>query len=209
MTGLNHPSLQASRISFQFPQIQIFDNFSASISTGITFIIGDESSGKTTLLRLFAGDLKSPTGDVSIKGISSSKDLENYRSHVFWIDPRTTAYDQISVNDFFNVQRKLYAGFDEVVLAELVEALSLKEHVSKAIYKLSAGSKRKIWIAAAFASSATVTLLDEPFAALDQASIHDLIKRLNIVAMLKKRALVIADYVVPSNLSTNQIINLD
>ena len=32
---------------------------------------------------------------------------------------------------------------------------------------LSAGTRRKVWLAGAFASGAAVTLLDEPFAALD------------------------------------------
>lgn len=202
-------TLQASEISFKFPQKQIFSNFSASIQTGITYVTGDESSGKTTLLRLLAGDLTSQTGDLIINGINVSKDLSNYQKNVFWIDPRTSEFDQISANDFFDLQRMLYVGFDEVILVDLIETLSLKDHVTKAMYMLSAGSKRKVWIAAAFASGAAVTLLDEPFAALDQASIYHLIDRLERSALKKERTWVIADYVVPQNLSVHQIINLD
>ena len=206
---MNSATLQANGISFEFSQKQIFNNFSASIPNGITFVIGDESKGKTTLLRLLAGDLTAHAGDVTINGFSFSKDIENYKKNVFWIDPSTNAFDQISANDFFDLQRKLYMDFDEAVLADLIDALSLKEHLLKSMYMLSAGSKRKVWIAAAFASGAAVTMIDEPFAALDQASIHRLIDRLEISALKKGRAWVIADYVAPKNLSVHQVINLD
>jgi ABC-type multidrug transport system ATPase subunit len=204
-----HPILQVNGISFQFPQKQVFSNFSASIPAGITYITGDESTGKSTLLRLFAGDLTAQAGDVAIHSTSSTNDLASYRKHVFWTDPRATAHDQIVVNEFFDVQRKFYPNFDDIVLADMLQSLSLTEHVSKEIYKLSAGSKRKVWLAAAFASGAAVTLIDEPFSALDKASIGYLLDRLHTCAQNKQRAWVIADYEVPQNLSTALTINLD
>jgi heme exporter protein A len=86
--------------------------------------------------------------------------------------------------------------------------LSLNDHVSKSMYMLSAGSKRKVWLAAAFASGATLTLLDEPFAALDKASINFLMERLERFNQNTHRAWVIADYEVLQNLSTNFTISL-
>jgi ABC-type multidrug transport system ATPase subunit len=209
MSDTIHPILQADGITFQFPQKQVFSNFSASIPAGITYITGDESTGKSTLLRLFAGDLTAQAGDVAIHGASSTKDLTGYRKHVFWIDPRTTAHDQLVVTEFFDVQRKFYPYFDEYVLADMIQSLSLTEHVDKGIYMLSAGSKRKVWLAAALASGAAVILLDEPFAALDAASIGILVDRLEKYAQNTQRAWVVADYEDPQDLSTNLTINLD
>ena len=209
MSGTLTTILQAQGLSFRFPQQQVFDNFSVSIPVGITYIIGDESVGKSTLLRLLAGDLTPLAGDVAINGISLTKDLPSYRKQVFWIDPRTTAHDQLVVNNYFDLQRKFYSNFDDATLAELIKSLSLTEHVSKEIYKLSAGSKRKVWLAAAFASGAAVTLIDEPFSALDKASIGYLLDRLDSYAQNKLRAWVIADYEVPQDLSTTFSIDLD
>ena len=209
MSGTLTTILEAQGLSFRFPQQQVFDKFSVSIPAGITYIIGDESVGKSTLLRLLAGDLTPLAGDVAINGISLTKDLPSYRKQVFWIDPRTTAHDQLVVNDYFDLQRKFYSNFDDAALAELIKSLSLTEHVSKEIYKLSAGSKRKVWLAAAFASGAAVTLIDEPFSALDKASIGYLLDRLDTYAQNKLRAWVISDYEVPQNLSTTLTVNLD
>jgi hypothetical protein len=43
--------------------------------------------------------------------------------------------------------------------------------MDKKLFMLSTGSKRKVWLAAGFASGADLLLLDEPFAALDAPSI--------------------------------------
>jgi ABC-type multidrug transport system ATPase subunit len=201
--------LQAHGLTFGFPKQQVFNQFSVAIPMGITYVIGDESSGKSTLLRLFSGDLTPQAGSIAIDDISQADNLVSYKKHVFWVDPRTSAHDHISPNDYFDLQRSFYTTFDDDLLLELIEGLSLNDHVSKSMYMLSAGSKRKVWLAAAFASGATITFLDEPFAALDKASIHFLIGRLVNTAQNAQRAWVIADYEVPQDLFVNFTINLD
>jgi ABC-type multidrug transport system ATPase subunit len=201
--------LQAYDLTFKFPQQQVFSHFSVAIPAGITYVVGDESCGKSTLLRLFAGGLTLQDGSITICGISQASNASLYQKHVFWVDPRTTVHNQISPNDYFNLQSNFYPAFDDALLLDLIEGLSLSDHISKVMYMLSAGSRRKVWLAAAFASGATVTLLDEPFAALDKASINFLIEHLENVAQHTKRAWVIADYEVPHNLSAVLTINLD
>ncbi len=201
--------LQARDVTFEFPQQAVFSHFSVAVPAGIMYVVGDESCGKSTLLRLFSGDLIPQTGSIQVCGISSKDNLAAYKKHVFWTDPRTSTHDHISPNDYFDLQRKVYPEFDDALLLELIEGLSLSEHVSKAMYMLSAGSKRKVWLAAAFASGATATLLDEPFAALDKASINFLLERLERIAHHTDRAWVIADYDVPRVLSAILTIDLD
>jgi ABC-type multidrug transport system ATPase subunit len=201
--------LQARGLTFGFPQQPVFSHFSATLSAGVTYVVGDESCGKSTLLKLFAGDLTPQAGSIEVSGISSKDNLASYKKHVFWIDPRTSAHDHISPNDFFDFQRKVYPAFDDALLLALIEDLSLNDHVSKAMYMLSAGSKRKVWLASAFASGALVTLLDEPFATLDNASINFLLERLESISQTTNRAWVIADYEVPQNLIAVYKIDLD
>jgi ABC-type multidrug transport system ATPase subunit len=206
---MRHTILEAHGLAFEFPQQAIFKQFSANIPAGITYVVGDESSGKSTLLRLFAGDLSPQAGSIAIDSVSQANDLTSYKKNVYWVDPRASVHDNISPNDFFDLQRRFYPAFDDAILLDLIEGLSLSDHVSKAMYMLSAGSKRKVWLAAAFASGAAVTLLDEPFAALDKPSINFLIERLVTFAHDSDRAWVIADYEVPQNLVTNLTIDLD
>ncbi len=198
---MNSTILLTRDVTFEFPQQPVFSHFSATLSAGVTYVVGDESCGKSTLLRLFAGDLMPEAGSIEVCGISSKDSLASYKKNVFWVDPRTSAHDHISPNDYFDLQRKVYPAFDDVLLLALIEGLSLYDHIAKAMYMLSAGSKRKVWLAAAFASGATVTLIDEPFAALDKASINFLLERLESISQNTNRAWVIADYEAPQNLS--------
>ncbi len=206
---MSNTVLQAIGLTFSFPQQAVFNDFFVTIPAGLTYVVGDESTGKSTLLKLFAGDLTPQAGGISVCGINQTKNPASYKQHVFWVDPRTSAHDGISPSEYFDLQRRIYPAFDDVVLATLIEGLSLNDHTSKAMYRLSTGLKRKVWLAAAFASSATVTLLDEPFAALDKASINFLIQRLKALTQSSDRAWVITDYEVPQNLSANYIIDLD
>jgi energy-coupling factor transporter ATP-binding protein EcfA2 len=88
------------------------------------------------------------------------------------MDPRTIAHDQVRGLEFVARTAQRYPAWNAALLADLTEALDLTPHLEKPLYMLSTGSKRKVWLAAALASGATLTLLDEPFAAPDKSSIR-------------------------------------
>ncbi|MGS0741237.1 ABC transporter ATP-binding protein [Glaciimonas sp. GG7] len=200
--------LQVDALYFSHPQRILFNNWSASIPPGVTFIGGGDGSGKTTLLRLLAGELSAAQGQLQIGDVRLDDDPIAYRQQIFWTDPRSEVLDQISVVDYFKSLHLRYPQWDDKVLAELINGLALGPHLDKFIYMLSTGSKRKVWMAAAFASGAKVTLLDEPFAALDHASIRFVTQRLADAAQDRARALIMADYVAPTNVSCIMTIDL-
>ncbi|MCB8749052.1 hypothetical protein LHU53_19365 [Rhodoferax sp. U2-2l] len=94
---------------------------------------------------------------------------------------------------------------DAPAWAELLAGLSLVEHLDKPLYMLSTGSKRKVWQAAAFAA---VTLLDDPLAVLDRASIRYVLRQLELASQHTDRALVLAQYEAPAGVALAQVIDL-
>lgn len=207
---MNTPStiLAARDLGLKYSKDALFSQLHFKLPGGVTLVCGGENTGKTTLLRLLAGDLPSTTGSLSIHGISLGDQSTAYKAHVFWMDPRSNAFDQTTPTGYFKSLQSKYPNFDHPLLAELIEGLSLTEHVDKSIYMLSAGSKRKVWLAAAFAAGATVTLLDEPFAALDMASIRFVMELLDEAAQHRERVWVIADYEAPKGLALAGIVDL-
>lgn len=200
--------LQATGLCFCYPQRELFTCWSARIPPGVTLIRGGDGSGKTTLLRLLAGELPASAGHLQINGIFLNEQPEAYRQQIFWADPRSDAFDQMTPLGYFQSLHQRHPGFDEQILADLIEGLSLTPHLDKFLYMLSTGSKRKVWLAAAFAAGAAVTLLDEPFAALDKASIGFVTALLREAAHHPARAWVIAHYETPDDTSLAAIIDL-
>ena len=195
-------------MGFQYPGRALFVDWSVNIPSGVTRVTGGEGSGKSTLLRLLAGDLAAQAGQLAINHTSLTDEPLAYQQQVFWTDPRSKAFDRATVADYFESVRKLYPGFDDAALAQVVPALSLTEHQHKPIHMLSAGSKRKVWFAAAFASRAAVTLLDQPFTALDKPSIQLVLNLLVEAANHRTRAWLVADYAAPEGVPLACTIDL-
>jgi ABC-type multidrug transport system ATPase subunit len=202
------PVLQAHGLNFSYPGNQLFSDFSINIAAGVTLIQGGDGRGKSTLLRLLAGELPVQAGQLQINGIKLQDQPVLYRGLVYWQDPRSEAHDQLTAHDYFESQRRAYADFDEAVLTDAAAGFDLAPHLHKQLFMLSTGSKRKVWLAAALASKAAVTLLDEPFAALDAASIHYISTWLKAHSSKTHRAWVLADYVAPSGLTLAQVLDL-
>jgi energy-coupling factor transporter ATP-binding protein EcfA2 len=114
----------------------------------------------------------------------------------------------VSPTDYLKSLPARYPAFDEALLLELTQALALTPHLDKPMYMLSTGSRRKVWLAAAFASGAAVTLLDEPFAALDRPSVNVVMELLEEAAAHTTRAWVLASYEAPGDLPLARVIEL-
>jgi ABC-type multidrug transport system ATPase subunit len=201
------PVLQATALHWPWdtPAPWRFD--ALEVPPGVTWIGGGEGRGKTTLLRVLAGDVAAPGTTLVLSGLHAPGTVA-FRQRVFWMDPRTEAFDQVSATQFFASTAAHYPAWDTELLAHLVDALGLVPHQDKPLYMLSTGSKRKVWLAAALASGATLTLLDAPFAALDKASIGHLLEFLNAAAQHPKRAWVVADYVPPNGVPLAHTLDL-
>lgn len=200
--------LEAKDLGFRYSGHALFSNWSASLPPGVSLVLGGDGRGKTTLLRLLAGELAADAGELSINGIKLKTQARDYRRQVIWIEPRTDAFDQMTPTQFFDLQSSTHARFDSDVLNECVDGLALAPELNKQTFMLSTGSKRKVWLAAAFASGAALTLLDMPFAALDKPSIGYVLSLLQEAAAHPARAFVVADYVAPTGVPFAATIDL-
>ncbi|MBT9505592.1 ATP-binding cassette domain-containing protein [Rhodoferax sp.] len=203
------PVLSVEGLCFRYPERELFKNWSGCIRPGLTLLLGGDGSGKTSLLRLLAGALSADAGELQVHSTRLRDDPAAYRQQVFWVDPRSEAFEQISPVAYFQSLHDIYPKFDKQRLGELSTGLSLTEHMEKPMYMLSTGSKRKVWLAAAFASGASVTLLDDPFAALDKPSIRFVRELLAGAARDPSRACLLAHYEAPGDVPLTAVIKLD
>lgn len=194
MTPLS-PLLGVAGLRFGWPGARpLFDGFDLHAGPGLTWLCGDEGVGKSTLLALIAGALEPQAGRFTAGGIARDAAPAAYRRQVFWVDLRGSEHDATPGAAHLEALAAHWPALDEDLLADCVDGLGLDEHLHKPLYMLSTGSRRKLWLAAALASGAPVTLIDQPFAALDAPSIRFLRECLAGAASEGTRAWLVADH---------------
>jgi ABC-type multidrug transport system ATPase subunit len=209
-SSMNLPHiLQADALCFGYPECTIVDALSLRLPAGVSLVLGDDGSGKTTLLRILAGDLAVKSGQLQICGVDIACDAKAYRQQVCWVDSRAEAFDALTPADYFAQAQQQYPHWSAPALQDLITGLSLEPHMHKSITMLSTGTKRKVWLAAAFASGAALVLLDDPLAALDKPSIRYVIQQLQAAALQSERAFVVAQYETLADVRCIQTINLN
>jgi ABC-type multidrug transport system ATPase subunit len=199
MSSCTHtePVIQASALSGGPSARLLIQNLSHRWSAGLHWICGDEGTGKTSLLRLLAGDLSAQAGSVSVPA-----------GGVFWVDLQGPEHDQSTVQDCWDTLAQRCPHWRADLLQDLAEELDMDPHRHKRLEMLSTGSRRKVMVTAALASGAAVTLLDQPFAALDLKSVRLIHAFLAEAAEHPSRAWIVADYEAPNHLPLASVLQL-
>ncbi|NPC58734.1 ATP-binding cassette domain-containing protein [Caenimonas soli] len=150
------------------------------LTPGLIAVTGDEGTGKTALLRRLCEDLVARTSGADCPAL--------------WLDLSLPGQDDQAPQQVWDVLRQRCPHWDIPLQQDLIEALDLHLHLGKKLSMLSTGSRRKVALVGLLASGATVTCLDQPFAALDSPSARVIRAFLADVADHATRTWVIADY---------------
>jgi ABC-type multidrug transport system ATPase subunit len=186
------PLLQIDALRFAYTdQPALVSNWNASVGPGVTLLYGDTGSGKSALLQVIAGTLPA-SGRLTLAGASLDAVPEAYRRQVFFVDPLTDRFDQLSARECTASLVEGDAGFDEAKWQAIADGFSLAPHLDKKMFMLSTGSKRKVWMAAGLASGRPLVLLDEPTAGLDMPSTRCLWATLSGFAAQARQAVIVA-----------------
>ncbi|HSV53499.1 MAG TPA: hypothetical protein VLJ57_15385 [Burkholderiaceae bacterium] len=138
---------------------------------GLVAVTGEEGAGKTRLLRHLGED-----------------------PSALWLDLSLPGRDDELPERVWGAFRPRCPSWNTQLQQDLVDALDLHSHLGKKLSMLSTGSRRKVALVGLLASGATVTCLDQPFAALDAASARVVREFLADVADHTTRTWVVADY---------------
>lgn len=177
--------------------VAVIRDLSHGWPAGLHGVCGDEGSGKTSLLRLLAGDWPAHSGSVlQAPGL------------VFFADLKGSEHDHTRVDECWAQLQTRFPAWDQELLDDLSQALDMERHRAKPLYMLSTGSRRKVMLVAALASGATVTLLDQPFVSLDQVSVRVIKSFLCEAAQSRDRAWLLADYEMPADLPVASVLYL-
>lgn len=156
-----------NQITYRIGQNTILDNISAQFHYNTkTFILGNNGSGKTSLIDLMLGNLKESSGE---------KILDN-KEKDFGVLFDTVPFSPIlKVKEIVNLLSLIYQVSNN---KKLLDDLQLTELLNKKIKVLSLGEKKRLGIFAALIHNPKVLVLDEPFGGIDANSVNTISKLL-------------------------------
>ena len=147
--------------------------------------VGENGSGKTTVIRLITGLIFPYSGSFSLFGAeNSSKEIGKARSRVGAIVESPSIYMNMSAYDNLKTQCAIYGIDDDEKIRNVLQAVGLetlyaeKKHASE----FSLGMRQRLGIAMALLGDPEFLILDEPMNGLDPAGIvglRELILKLN------------------------------
>jgi ABC-2 type transport system ATP-binding protein len=154
------------------------DNISFSVGHGeLSALIGPDGAGKTTLIRLLAGLMKSDSGIVSVLGVGAAKDPQAIQSRISYMPQKFGLYDDLTVRENLDLYADLHGVSTEerrTQYTRLMEMTGLDPFQKRLAGQLSGGMKQKLGLACTLVRTPELLLLDEPTVGVDPLSRREL-----------------------------------
>lgn len=173
-------NLILKKVSFGYDDQGLIQNLSLKLAAGERLgIVGASGSGKTSLLKIIAGQLIPQSGELFLGTRNYSEDrndriLQHPRvalmAQGFDLDPNLSVDENIARHGRHLPPSKLkrYQG-------KVHRAFALQKEKDKKTQYLSGGQKQRTALACALIADADLLLLDEPFSQLDYALKHQIL----------------------------------
>ena len=169
-----------NQIFFKFQNIDLKSNENL-------LIIGNSGVGKTTLMHLLAGLLKSNSGSIKLfdQELSqlSSHQLDRFRkNNIGIVFQRSHFVNSLTVKENLQLAQYIANKKDNNRIESILKKLNIFDKSNKKTNQLSQGEKQRASIALAIVNSPKLILADEPTSSLDDTNCSKVIK------LLKKQA---------------------
>ncbi len=170
------PVVLFDRVRLAFDEKVVLKDLSFTVIKGHTkIILGASGSGKSTILKIITGLLRSDEGVVWVNGQRvdqlSERQMMSVRADLGMIFQEGALFDSLTVRE--NVGYKFYEETDMPLeqvdrrVEEVLGFIGLSEHIDKMPSELSGGQRRRVSIARAMAFKPRILLYDEATTGLD------------------------------------------
>ena len=150
-------------------------------------IIGDSGVGKTTLMHLLAGLLKSNSGSIKLfdkeLNLMSPSQLDSFRkNNIGIVFQRPHFVNSLTVKENLQLAQYIANKKDNNRIEDILKNLNIFNKSNKKTNQLSQGEKQRASIALAIVNSPKLILADEPTSSLDDNNCA------KVIELLKKQA---------------------
>jgi ABC-2 type transport system ATP-binding protein len=165
MSGDGADPIRTEGLSKRFGRTVAVDGLDLIVGQGEVFgFLGPNGAGKSTTIRLLLGLLRPTAGRAWLFG-DPAEDVEAAHRHVAHVPADVALWPGLTGAETLELLARVGPGTDLAYQAELVERFELDLHRRARAY--STGNRQKVALVAAFATRASLLVLDEPTAGLD------------------------------------------
>ncbi|MGL4496036.1 MAG: zinc ABC transporter ATP-binding protein AztA [Beijerinckiaceae bacterium] len=172
---LRGPGVDFNDVTLGYDRHPAVHHLRARFTPGsLTAIVGPNGAGKSTLIKGIAGLLKPMTGSITIAPPARMA----YMPQTADLDPAfpMTVYDLVSMGVW--PRRGMFGGLaraDRARIDAAIAAVALEGFENRAVGTLSGGQMQRALFARLSLQDADLILLDEPFAAIDENTVTELL----------------------------------
>lgn len=161
--------IKIDNLSKKFGSLDALKNVSVEISEGsITYLVGPNASGKTTLIKSILGLVKPTNGEIHLDGEKLNGNY-SYREKIGYMPQIASFPENLTVGEIINMIKDFRENI-KIYDEELIEKLNLQKEFNKRLKNLSGGTRQKVNACVAFLFYPEILILDEPTAGLDPVS---------------------------------------
>ena len=162
--------LKLDRLTKQFGARIAVDRVSATLTPGVTGLLGANGAGKTTLMRMVCDVLRPTGGQILLDGRDAQELGDEYRALLGYLPQDFGYYPDFTALDFMRYMATL-KGFSSrdgrARSMDLLEEVGLADDARRKVKTFSGGMRQRLGIAQAMINDPAILVLDEPTAGLD------------------------------------------
>ncbi|MBD3306320.1 ATP-binding cassette domain-containing protein [candidate division KSB3 bacterium] len=161
-------------VTFRYPiaSSSVFENLSLTLSKGVTAFVGQNGTGKTTLLLLAAGLLLPTEGKVYVQGVDTAdlhEDEQRRQRYVSFIYQNMEFETEEPIESLlhFVYEQGFYEQPEPHFIDTLIHNFELEHCLAKKTQEISKGELQRVILAFSLLYGSRIVIMDEPIFAME------------------------------------------
>ena len=191
--------IRAFELSKSYQSVTAVHDLSFDIEAGhVVGFLGLNGAGKTTILRMLAGDLAPSSGSIHIDGHDLLSEGATVKRLVGFLPETPPLYPEMTVRDFLRYVGGLREMSGSALRDRIVEVaanVQMSDRLDHLVSTLSHGFRKRLGIAQAIVHRPPLVILDEPISGLDPVQISEM--RTLIRGLRGEHTVLLSSHILP------------